>query len=99
MKALLLLLALFSCLATTQEQPIAETSIRHVTVINVATGTELKDQTVRIQGSRITSIAATQDADAALPGSIDAHGGYLIPGLWDMHVHVHDTNELPLYIA
>ncbi len=100
-------LLLFSWCATTilalpavsQESPTRETAIQHVTVIDVTTGQEQKDQTVRIRGNRIASITATQEADAALPGIVDAHGGYLIPGLWDMHVHVHDTNELALYVA
>src|SRR6202030_1601268 len=97
---LLLLFALCACLsAPAQERPATESSIRHVTVINVSSGAELKDQTVKIQGDRISAIAATQQADATLPGGVDANGGYLIPGLWDMHVHVHDTSELPLYIA
>ena len=74
------------------------TSIRHVTVIDVAAGAEVKDQTVTIRDGRISSIAPTQENDAT-PGSIDAHGAFLIPGLWDMHVHVHDKDELPLYIA
>lgn len=76
-----------------------EISIRHATVINVVTGAELRDQTVVIRGERIISLAATVDADNTLPGGVDAHGGYLIPGLWDMHVHVHDVDELPLYVA
>jgi hypothetical protein len=87
------------CSMFAQESAPAETAIRHVTIINVVTGAEVKDQTVRIQGSRIESIAPTQDADASLPGSVDAQGAFLIPGLWDMHVHVHDKDELPLYIA
>ena len=82
-----------------QDPSVHETSIWHVTVINVATGEELKNQTVKIQGRRIVSVATSQEADAALPGSVDGHGGFLIPGLWDMHVHVHDKDELPLYIA
>jgi hypothetical protein len=94
-----LTLALSACLAMAQDRPAAEVSIRHVTVVNVATGAEIKDQTVTIQGNRIASIAPTQEADAARAGSVDGHGGYLIPGLWDMHVHVHDTNELPIYVA
>jgi hypothetical protein len=100
-RTLLLWFALCACLAPVQAQErlAAETSIRHATVINVATGAELKDRTLKIQGDRITAIAATQEVDATLPGGVDANGGYLIPGLWDMHVHVHDTNELPLYIA
>ena len=92
-------LALLSSVAVARSQPAKETAIRHVTVVNVATGNELKDQTVRIENGHIVSVAPTQETDAALPGAIDARGGYLIPGLWDMHVHVHDTSELPLYIA
>ena len=98
MKILLAAWVLFACLAGAQEAP-TETSIRHVTVINVATGAELHDQTVKIQGERIVSIAATQELDVALPGGVDAHGGFLIPGLWDMHIHVHEDYELALYVA
>src|ERR1700691_2869065 len=97
MKSIVLTVAL-TVLATAQDHPAPESTIRHVTIINVATGAELKDQTVRIQGTRISVIARTQDSDAT-PNSIDAHGAYLLPGLWDMHVNVHDTDELPLYIA
>ncbi|MFZ1130777.1 MAG: amidohydrolase family protein [Terriglobales bacterium] len=99
MKTQVLALALSACLAGAQERPVAETSVRHVTVVNVTTGAEVRDQTVRIQGNRILSITATQEADAGLAGGVDGHGGFLIPGLWDMHVHVHESNELPLYIA
>ncbi len=99
MKTLLLAFALSAYPGIAQESAVADTSIRHVTVVNVATGAESPNQTVIIHGGRIGSVAPTQDADGALPGSIDAHGGFLIPGLWDMHVHIHDEHELPLYIA
>ncbi len=92
-------LALYGCLATEQEHPAIETSIRHVTIVDVTTGAELQDETVRIKGHQIVSVSKTQESDSARPGSVDARGAFLIPGLWDMHVHVHDTNELPLYIA
>ena len=97
--ALLVSVFLFTAQDSSAPPNSAGFSIRHVTVIDVATGTQRKDQTVTIYGDRIASLAATQDADASLPNSLDAHGAFLIPGLWDMHVHVHDANELPLYIA
>lgn len=72
----------------------------HVTVID-ATGTAAKpDMTVVISGRRIAVIgnsAAThipQDVQV-----INAAGKYLIPGLWDMHVHWGDTEYLPLFLA
>ena len=101
MKILHLALAFYGCyaLAQPQEHIVVETSIRHATIVNVTSGAQLPDQTVRIKGSRIISVEKSQEADDALPGSVDAHGAFLIPGLWDMHIHVHDTNELPLYVA
>lgn len=99
MKILGLVLLLSTCVAFAQEPVPAETFIRHVTVVNVLTGAELQNQTVTIRADRIASIAPTQDADASAPGAIDAHGSFLVPGLWDMHIHVHDKDELPLYVA
>ena len=93
------LLSLSACLAFAQDGPVAGTSILHVTVVNVTTGEEQHDRTVKIKADRIVYIGPTQGADSALAGAVDAHGAYLIPGFWDMHIHVHDTNELPLYIA
>jgi hypothetical protein len=102
-KLLYFALLLAVCLAPTQEKSVSENSveasIRHVTVINFGNGSEPKVQTLTIRGNRIASIAVTQDSDNSLSNSIDARGAFLIPGLWDLHVHVHDVNELPLYIA
>lgn len=94
-----LTLVFCACVAIAQTHSSAEISIVHATVVNVATGAEVSNQTVKIQGNRIASIAPTQESDGASAGAIDAHGGFLIPGLWDMHVHVHDKDELPLYVA
>lgn len=59
--------------------------IRHATVIDPASGTTTTDRCIRIGGDTITRIAdcgPTPD----LP-TIDARGRWVIPGLWDMHVH------------
>jgi hypothetical protein len=60
----------------------------HVTVID-ATGVPAKsDMTVAITGNRITELGPSTDfripKDAQV---VDATGKFLIPGLWDMHVH------------
>jgi hypothetical protein len=100
LKKMLMAFALsVSVAAAAQSHPPAEMFIQHVTVVNVKTGEEDSEQTVHLQGDRIISVGAAQPNDAAIPGAIDAHGSYLIPGLWDMHIHIHDTEELPLYIA
>ena len=63
-------------------------AVTHVNLID-ATGTPAQaDMTVIIVGQRIVSIE--KSAAAKIPGNaqvIAAQGKYLIPGLWDMHVH------------
>jgi imidazolonepropionase-like amidohydrolase len=80
--------------------------IRGVTVVNVANGSLLRDQTVLVTGNRIVSIGAR--AQVAIPDGtevIAGEGKFLIPGLWDMHVHAHDDLDVattvyyPLFIA
>src|SRR5215831_10700845 len=62
--------------------------ITHATVINPGTSSVQTDRTIVINGDRITSVS--DSATAQLPRRarvIDARGRYVIPGLWDMHVH------------
>ena len=83
------------------ENPALDTAtIVHVIVVDVSTGKELPDQTVVLEGDHIASVAAFDPTAPAPQGSVlDAHGAFLIPGLWDMHVHIQDLEDLPLYIA
>lgn len=74
------------------------TSITHVTVIDVADGKELSDRRVVVQGDRIDAVLP-EDSSPPQGRVVDGHGNFLIPGLWDMHVHVQDLEDLPLYIA
>src|SRR6267378_1187778 len=82
-----------------QTRPQETTSIVRVTVVDVATGKELPDQTVVLHGDRILSIAAFDPSNKQQGRVIGARGNFLIPGLWDMHVHIQDLEDLPLYIA
>lgn len=74
--------------------------LTHVNVID-ATGAPVKvDMTVVITGDRITSI--DKAAKIRVPQGarvVDARGKFLVPGLWDMHVHWYDERFLPLFIA
>lgn len=82
---ILLVAVLDAAPAHSQTTPVA---ITHVTVINPATSSVLTDQTVLINGNQITSVAPTgKTAITNNARIIDAHGQYLTPGLWDMHVH------------
>src|SRR5580692_5934493 len=82
-----------------QSPPQESISITHVTVVDVVSGKELPDRTVVIQSPRIVFIDPFDSANPPQGQVIDAHSGFLIPGLWDMHVHIHDLEDLPLYVA
>ena len=73
--------------------------ITHVTVID-ATGTPpLTDRTVVIRQGRIDTIAHSAGYRRPFGSTVlDGTGRYLIPGLWDMHVHM-ATGSLPPYWA
>jgi uncharacterized protein len=67
----------------------SDTAIRGATVVDVASGFVVTDQTILIAGNRIVSVGRTDEVRIAPESDvIDAAGGYLIPGLWDMHVHL-----------
>ncbi len=72
----------------------------HVTVIDVTGGPPQPDMAVLITGDRISKIeAATNFTVPANSRTIDATGKFLIPGLWDMHVHPHSQQDLSLFLA
>ena len=63
-------------------------AITHVTVIDGTGAPPKTNQTVLVAGDRITAIGAV-DAVRIPRGArtIDATGRFLIPGLWDAHIH------------
>ena len=82
-------------------------TITHATVVNTVTGALQPDTTVTIEGNRIQQVVPSKSAGAPKGTVVDAHGQYLIPGLWDMHTHVFfgstakdgDDLILPLLLA
>src|SRR4029453_5217412 len=72
----------------------------HVTVID-ATGAPAKpEMTVIINGDRITEIGKTGEVRVPKDAQVvDSTGKFLIPGLWDMHVHWYLKDYLPLFLA
>lgn len=85
--------------------PPAALVLNHVAVVDVRGGRAEPDMAVVIRGGRI--VAVGKAAKARLPKGasvVEAAGKFLIPGLWDMHVHLgtddfdKDSN-LRLFIA
>ncbi len=63
-------------------------ALTHATVINPGTSSVQANRTVVISGDHITSVSdAAKFQSPKNARVIDAAGQYLIPGLWDMHVH------------
>ncbi len=63
-------------------------AISHVAVVDPATASIARDQTVVIRGTRIQAVGPA--ASTTVPAGariVDGRGRFVIPGLWDMHVH------------
>lgn len=98
-------LALCSLLATISPLPQPEparqdTAIVNVHVVTMAGPDLLPGQTVIVADGHITAIGPT-DSVAISPDThvIDGAGGYLMPALTDMHVHVETEQDLLFYLA
>jgi imidazolonepropionase-like amidohydrolase len=84
----------------------ADLVITRVTVID-AEGTPAAERTVIVRNGTISQIAKVEEdvPDAAV--TIDGRGRFLVPGLWDMHVHLSTRPEpqlaervmLPTFLA
>jgi len=63
--------------------------INNVSVVDVRSGALLADQTVILDGNRIASVGPSKSAKYPRNApSVNGRGYFLIPGLWDMHVHL-----------
>jgi imidazolonepropionase-like amidohydrolase len=81
-----LALALLTCAALAQAQDLA---ITHVTVIDTETGRAGRDMTVVISGEHIAAVGESRRLQPPRGAqTVDGQGKFLIPGLWDMHVHM-----------
>jgi imidazolonepropionase-like amidohydrolase len=79
----------------------SQVAITHVTVLDVRDGSAKADMTVLILGNRISVVASSKNTP--LPQQvivINGQGEFLIPGLWDMHIHTDgDARPLRLLLA
>jgi imidazolonepropionase-like amidohydrolase len=83
-------------------------AITHINLIDATGSPELPDMTVLVRDGRITELGKSSMVTAP-PDSktVNGSGKYLIPGLWDMHVHTifgdwlprNEKVTLPLFVA
>lgn len=90
-----------------QSRPV-DLLITNVNVIDVVSGRISRGRTIALRGDTIVSLSDARSLAALRANrTIDAHGRYALPGLWDMHVHfgggapliAENRALLPLYIA
>ncbi|WP_134684079.1 amidohydrolase family protein [Brevibacillus migulae] len=76
---------------TDKEKPYA---ITHVTIVDVKEGKLQPDKTVVIEENEIVQVEPSSEISIPPEALIyNGTGKYLIPGLWDMHVHLLDDQE------
>ena len=98
---------LVAACAGSQPQPPYDLVITHANVVDVETGQVRANQTLAIADGLIQRVEKTSRRPLAAKRTLNAQGQYLIPGLWDMHVHFRggdslitaNRNLLPLYLA
>ena len=95
----LLLPALLLAQSNGSPQP-APLLLTHVTIIEVTGGPSKPDMTVVIKGDRISDIGKAGEMPVPPDATVvNASGKFLIPGLWDMHVHWYNRESLSLFTA
>jgi dihydroorotase-like cyclic amidohydrolase len=84
-----------------QAQAQSETLLNDLTIVDVIEGTLAPGQSVLIRDGLIAEVGP--DITSASATVLDGADGYLIPGLWDSHVHIFSSESepetaLPLYL-
>lgn len=98
---LLALALVLAAVPTMAQGPPADLALRHVTIIDVRNGKTQTNQRVIVQNGRIVAIEPESPTAPRAAKMVDATGKFLIPGLWDMHVHIEAAPKIftRLYLA
>ncbi len=93
-------LCLAALLATCARHPrptrlsIFDVVINHVTLVDVRTGQLTPNQVVAISKGKIVEVQEADKDSYAAKQYVNGNGRFLIPGLWDMHVHFRGGDSL-----
>ena len=80
---------------TLARKPSGPLAFKNANLFDSETGRTIPNTTVVVEGNRIKSVG--RDGKVAVPKNaevIDARGRTLMPGLWDMHVHIGPNDGL-----
>jgi len=88
-------LGMIGCSALGEGRAQAIICFRNVNVIDISTGSIRPGQTVLIGGDHIVAVGPDTAIDTPEGArTIDGRGGYLCPGLIDMHTHLGSSNDV-----
>ena len=83
-----LTLTLSSTIVVSQQAPaVVRTALTGATVIDVVAGTTVPNAVIVIQGDTITAFGGSTTPIPAGATRVDLSGKFIIPGLFDSHVH------------
>ena len=110
LKLIVIVLACSSCNASRTNQHLSDSAIliHNANIINVNNGSVLEHRAILINSGMIKSIGdySTLKSMVHVKNQFDVKDKFIIPGLWDMHIHIEgqDLVEdnlalLPVYIA
>ena len=109
MRVTLAVVAAVAGASPAQSRDSADLLIRDANVVDVADGRILRGQSVAVRGDRIVAVGPDRSVSRRFRAkrSVVATGKFVMPGLWDMHVHFGGGPELiaenkallPLYVA
>jgi len=72
--------------------------VKNPTIIDVRTGSMLKDHSIIIKNGNIEAILETSSIETPPETKVvNAEDKYVIPGLWDVHTHIQNQNEIDLF--
>jgi imidazolonepropionase-like amidohydrolase len=79
-------------------------AVRAVNIIDTRTGARARDATIVVRAGIIETVGPSSAVHVPQGARlIEARGKYVIPGLWDLHVHIRNQEELnvffPLLVA
>ena len=99
MKSFLPFFALLILLEGCKNQPPeVDLIVTNVNVIDVISGRIINCQDVHIKDSIIIDITDAKKNDIKAKQYLDGTRKYLIPALWDMHVHIQDSTYLKMFL-
>jgi hypothetical protein len=82
--SILLLISISAC-----DSPLTgDLLIENVNIIDLESGTITQDRDILIKGNKITGIVQHGTGNMSSVAVINGRNRFLVPGLWDMHVHV-----------